>query len=119
MDWSHVDYLWIIVVFLLAVWTLILMAPIHYRGSTYEQVISCNAKFLQIWRKTLTLDGLRVSIFSTFFCIIIFEWTIPLSKSNRPSDVLDEYNYCIYCKNNNNDCTICSCREGQVQTIFQ
>ncbi len=29
MDWSHVDYLWIIVMFLSAVWTLILMAPIH------------------------------------------------------------------------------------------
>ncbi len=26
MDWSHVDYFWIIVMFLSAVWTLILMA---------------------------------------------------------------------------------------------
>ncbi len=33
MDWSHVDYLCIIVMFLSAVWTLILTAPIHCRGS--------------------------------------------------------------------------------------
>ncbi len=30
MDWSGVDYLWIIVMFLSAVFTLILTAPIHY-----------------------------------------------------------------------------------------
>ncbi len=29
LDWSGVDYLWIIVMFLSAVWTLILMAAIH------------------------------------------------------------------------------------------
>ncbi len=29
MDWSHVDYLWIILMFLSAVWTLILTAPIQ------------------------------------------------------------------------------------------
>ncbi len=34
MDWSHDDYLCIIVMFLSAVWTLILLAHIHYRGST-------------------------------------------------------------------------------------
>ncbi len=33
MYWSGVDYLWIIVMFLSAVWTLILTAPIHCRGS--------------------------------------------------------------------------------------
>ncbi len=36
MDWSGVDYLWIIVMFLSAVWTLILTAPIHYRASIGE-----------------------------------------------------------------------------------
>ncbi len=36
--WSHVDFLWIIVMLLSAVWTLILMAPIHCRGSIGEQV---------------------------------------------------------------------------------
>ncbi len=30
MAWSGVDDLWIIVMFLSAVWTLILTAPIHY-----------------------------------------------------------------------------------------
>ncbi len=35
-----VDYLWIIVMFLSAVWTLILTAPIHCRGSIGEQVTS-------------------------------------------------------------------------------
>ncbi len=39
MDWSGVDYLWIIVMFLSAVWTLILTAPIHCRGFTGEQVM--------------------------------------------------------------------------------
>ncbi len=41
MDWIHVDYLWIIVMFLSAVWTHILMAPIHCRGSIGEQVMQC------------------------------------------------------------------------------
>ncbi len=35
------DYLWVIVMFLSAVWTLILTAPIHCRGSTGEQVMQC------------------------------------------------------------------------------
>ncbi len=37
-DWS-VDYLWVIVMFLSAVWTLILTAPIHCRGFIGEQVM--------------------------------------------------------------------------------
>ncbi len=39
LDWHRVDYFWIIVMFLSAVWTLILTAPIHCRGSTGEQVM--------------------------------------------------------------------------------
>ncbi len=39
LDWSGVDYLWIIVMFLSVVWTLILTAPIHCRGSIGEQVM--------------------------------------------------------------------------------
>ncbi len=39
MDWSGKDDLWIIVMILSAVWTLILMAPIHRRGSIGEQVM--------------------------------------------------------------------------------
>ncbi len=38
-DWRGVDYLWIIVMFLSAVWTLILTAPIHCRASIAEQVM--------------------------------------------------------------------------------
>ncbi len=40
INWrSHVDYLLIIVMFLSAVWTLILMAPIQFRGPFGEQVM--------------------------------------------------------------------------------
>ncbi len=39
IDWSGVDYLWIIVMCLSAVWTLILTAPIHCRGFNGEQVM--------------------------------------------------------------------------------
>ncbi len=73
------DYLWIIVMFLSAAWTLILMAPIHCRGFTYEL---CNAKFLQICCGQVTnlsiiFDGLRVVyIFSTFLIVGLI---IPLS----------------------------------------
>ncbi len=35
---SGVDYLWIIVMFLSAVWTLVLTAPIHWEGSIGELV---------------------------------------------------------------------------------
>ncbi len=46
MDWSRVDYLWISMMLLSAVWTLIFTAPIHFRGSIGKQVMEC--KFLQI-----------------------------------------------------------------------
>ncbi len=39
LEWCGVDYLWIIVMFLSSVWTLILTAPIHCRGSIGEQVM--------------------------------------------------------------------------------
>ncbi len=39
MIWSGVGCLWIIVMFLSAVWTLILTAPIHCRASTAEKVM--------------------------------------------------------------------------------
>ncbi len=59
---SYVDYLWIIVMFLSAVWTLILTAPIHCKESMVSKW--CNAKFLQICsdeESNYILDGLRVS----------------------------------------------------------
>ncbi len=84
MDWSGVDY----VMFLSAVWTLILTAPIHYRASIGEQ--GRNATFLQIWwrNKLYILDGLRVSSFQQIF---IFGWTIPLNESMTSS-----YYYSLY-----------------------
>ncbi len=39
INWSGVDYLWIIVMFLSAVWTLILTAPIHCRASIVETLM--------------------------------------------------------------------------------
>ncbi len=42
--WSGVDYLWNIVMFLSAVWTLILTAPIHCRGSIGEQICTNEKK---------------------------------------------------------------------------
>ncbi len=39
LEWCGVVYLWIIVMFLSAVWTLILTAPIHCRWSIGEQVM--------------------------------------------------------------------------------
>ncbi len=68
MDWSGVDYLWIIVMFLSAVWTLILTAPIHCRGSTAEQVMECyispNLMKKQTHPNLAWLEG--VHIFSKF-----------------------------------------------------
>ncbi len=56
------DYLCIIVMFLSAVWSLILTAPIHYRASIGEQVISLNLMKKQT-HLLYTLDVLRLSSF--------------------------------------------------------
>ncbi len=64
MDWSGVDYLWIIVMFSSAVWTLILTAPIHCRGSIGEQVMELTKK------QTRTGNGPRVSKCSAIFHIL-------------------------------------------------
>ncbi len=62
MSWSCVDCLWIIVMFLSAVWTLILTAPIHCRGSTGEQVLYCYiSPNLFWWRNKLISALLMVS----------------------------------------------------------
>ncbi len=84
--WTHIlakvklqrqslDCLWIIVMFLSAVWTLILTAPIHCRASIAEQV-------MQWWRNELfyILDGLRLS---TFQQMLISVWTIPLRSQPK------------------------------------
>ncbi len=41
LNWlTGVDYLWIDMI-ISAIWTLILMAPIHYKGSIGEQMMWC------------------------------------------------------------------------------
>ncbi len=62
------DDLWIIVMFLSAVRTLILMAPIHCNGYFGEQVMECYISSNKE-KKTLIyiLSGLRVNQFSAFF----------------------------------------------------
>ncbi len=81
-----VDYLWIIVMFLSAVWTLILTAPIHCRGSTSQ---GCNATFLQICCHEETNSSTswitwRWVNFSKFS----FGWTIPGCKCKNATTVL-------------------------------
>ncbi len=70
MDWSGVEYLWIIVMFLSTVWTLILTAPIHCRASIGEQVMWWQISPNLLWWRTKLfsiLDALRQSIFSASF----------------------------------------------------
>ncbi len=58
---------WIIEMFLSAVWTLILTAPIHCRASIAEQVIECytSPNMLEGRSKLIyILEGLRVNTFS-------------------------------------------------------
>ncbi len=72
MDWTHVDFLWIVVMFLSAVWTLILVAPIH-SGSTGEQFnVKLNfSKSVNMKKLLYIFDGLN------FQQIFIFGWIIP------------------------------------------
>ncbi len=68
------DYMGNIVMFLSAVWTLILTAPIHCRGSIVEQVMLCNISLNLVWQRNkliYILDGLRES----FQHIFMFGWT--------------------------------------------
>ncbi len=55
-----------------AVWTLILMAPIQYRGSIGEQVMSCISPNLFQWRnkRIYILDGLRSGYISSAFSFL-------------------------------------------------
>ncbi len=62
MDWSR-----LLVMFLSAVWTLILTAPIHCRGHIGEQVTECyiSLNLFPMRNKLIyILDGRRVSTFS-------------------------------------------------------
>ncbi len=65
--------------FLLAVWTLILTAPIHYRWSIVSKW--CNVKFIQISSDEVTNPSTPWMAWewAKFQQIFIFEWTIPLN----------------------------------------
>ncbi len=76
MDWSGVDYLWIIVMFLSDVWTLILTAPIHCSGSIGEQVMECYISPNLFWWTNKLINILWWVHFQQLF---IFAWTIPLT----------------------------------------
>ncbi len=73
--WTGV--VWIIVRFLSAVWTLILTAPIHYRGSIVGKW--CNAKFLLFWwRNKLIYIWGRVNFqFCNFYLQAAFRFSDP------------------------------------------
>ncbi len=76
--WTGV--VWIIVMFLSAVWTLILMAPIHCRGPTSEQLMECYLyPNLFWWRNKLIyiLNGLRMNTFSDRFHLWVNYLTVP------------------------------------------
>ncbi len=67
---SHVDYLWIIVMFLSAVWALILTAPIHCCGALVSKwfTVCCSISLnLFWWRNKLIyiLGGLSLSTLSS------------------------------------------------------
>uniref|UniRef100_A0A673KFU9 non-specific serine/threonine protein kinase n=1 Tax=Sinocyclocheilus rhinocerous TaxID=307959 RepID=A0A673KFU9_9TELE len=80
MDWSGVDYLWIIVMFLSAVGTLILTAPIHCRasiGDFSKSVLMKKQTHLQY-----ILYGLRVS--KRQIVVVFWGQTISLKKFDSP-----------------------------------
>ncbi len=104
MDWSGVDYLWIIVMFLSAVWTLILTAPIHCRGSIGEQVMQCYISQIW-WRNKLILDGLRVSKCSAN---VIFGWTVLLTHAVSPCS----------CPSSSVCCEFSSLLRGSTRTVM-
>ncbi len=74
---SGVDYLWIIVMFLSAVWTLILTAPIHWRGSICKQVKFCWFSLTLINKQTHTRHWMAWR-WVNYQQMLIFEWSIPL-----------------------------------------
>ncbi len=79
MDWSGVDYLWIIVMFLSAVWTLILTAPIHCRGCIGEASDGILHFFKSVpWTNKLIYILGWPECEYIFQHIFIFGWSIPL-----------------------------------------
>ncbi len=60
MDWTHVDFLWIVVMFLSAVWTLILAAPIHSKSTGEQFNVKLNfSKSVNMKKLLCIFDGLN------------------------------------------------------------
>ncbi len=68
---------WITVMFLSALWTLILTAPIHCRGSTGEQVMKCYIS-PNLMKKHSSTPWMTRGL--NFQQIVISEWTIRLKQ---------------------------------------
>ncbi len=94
--WTGV--VWIIVMFLSAVWSLILTAPVHCRWSTGEQVMQCYISPNLFWGRNqliYILDDLSVSIvFSNL--VFIFVWTIPLRPGMCIRQIKTSSKYCSW-----------------------
>ncbi len=78
MDWSGVGYLWVIVMFLSTVWTLILTAPIHCRGSIGEILMSCYISPNLMKKQTPLHLGWLEYIFSKFLFLIYYYFILNL-----------------------------------------
>ncbi len=97
MDWSGMDCLWIIVMFLSAVWTLILTAPIHCRGSIGDAMLhfSKSDEETNSSRSWMAWGGAH------FKQMFIFGWTTPLRKQVHNGEVcgstLQSFNT-MYCR---------------------
>ncbi len=75
--WTGV--VWIIVMFLSAVWTLILTAPIHCRGSNGEQVMQCYISPNMMKKKQNSSTSCMAWVW-VFYVNFHFWWSIPLRK---------------------------------------
>ncbi len=96
MAWSGVDYLWIIVMFLSAVWTLILTAPIHCRASIAETLMQRHISPNLMKKQTHPNLGCPQRIF--FKQTFIFGWTILLNLCTRKYFNLNcFFCFCFYC----------------------
>ncbi len=71
LEWSHVDYLWIIVMFSSAVLTLILTAPIHCRGSIGEQVKKVIISWMTFFVWTIPYTHTYCHTSGLFVCVFL------------------------------------------------
>uniref|UniRef100_A0A9J8ASR0 Si:dkey-224e22.2 n=1 Tax=Cyprinus carpio carpio TaxID=630221 RepID=A0A9J8ASR0_CYPCA len=79
---DYIRYLWIIMMLLSAVWTLILTAPIHCRGSNGEEV--CNVIFLRMCSDEETNSPYSLNLF-IFLRLQSQKWTSVGTKPTYPA----------------------------------